>query len=140
IIMCDGNLKPDVFDTMNLLAARTSELLLARDVATREAIETSMAFMAHNLTSRLAALPLVLARYRLAGAKYREIREINDDFEFLITHTDATIKRVRELLADRITVKTSEFNLGGVIKEILHSELDSAQYCFQAVEDITIQA
>jgi hypothetical protein len=73
--MCDGRLQPDVLETMKLLAARTSELLSARqesekragarEEAIREGLEISMSAVSHNLGSRLAALPVILGRYRL---------------------------------------------------------------------------
>jgi signal transduction histidine kinase len=148
-IMCDGRLPPDVLEAMKLLAARTSELLLARqenekranqrELDIREGVEISMSAVSHNLGSRLASLPVILGRYRLEEARHPGLRDINDDFAFLVDHALSTISRTRELLS-KISVRYQQFDLSDMVGRVLHASLSRDQYQLEVSGSLMIEA
>jgi signal transduction histidine kinase len=123
---------------IKLLATQASELLLARqqaqtqrdarEVAIREGLETSMSAVSHNLGSRLASLPVILGRYEEEEQHYSPLRNINEDFAFLVDHAMDTINRTKEMLS-KIVPQFSQFDLREMLGRILHASfgIDSEQ-------------
>ena len=148
-IMCKGDLRPDVFETMKLLADRTSDLLLARqkgeeiirvrEEAVRDSVETMMAAVSHNLGSRLASLPLILGRYRIEEEDYPPLKELNDDLKTVIDHSMKTILRTRERLA-RMVIRPQKFDLVEVVTRTLRASLESAHYRLTSPENLAVEA
>ncbi|MCI0489897.1 MAG: GAF domain-containing protein [Blastocatellia bacterium] len=108
-IQGDESLRPEDFELLKVLSEKTSELLDAffrrdRDFDEREqlirvsAAQKIMADMSHNIATRLAALPVVLSRYRMREETLSSLKEVNDDFAHIMDETLSIIKRVKERL------------------------------------------
>lgn len=134
---CTSELQPEAFETMRVLVQQSRTILEAcqerenlaseHENAVREGLERSMAAVAHNLGSRLAALPIILARFQQREDKYPELAPINQDFSFLVDQSMGMIGRVRELLG-KITLRYSKFDVVEIIRRALSSCLTEEQY------------
>lgn len=149
---CDKDLRPENFEIMKMLldiASSTLAAHLRRDRATSEKMnlikvataEKIMASLAHNVATRLASMPLLLARYRAREHNPAGLKSLNDDFEQLLEDTLTTIKRAKERLAT-VAVKTEKVDLHSQIRRTLRSALpdeclsvESATQPFEAQVD-----
>lgn len=57
-----------------------------------------LAASAHNITTRLAALPVLLERYRLREDGHADLIELNNHFFHVLKTTSDTMKRMKKLL------------------------------------------
>lgn len=132
-INCAQDLRPEDFELMKLLLEVASGNLAAhlrRDretfaqmhsikVATAEKI---MASVAHNLATRLASLPVLLARYRARESGAPDLKTLNDNFQHILQDTLTTIRRAKERLAT-VALKTAPVDLTNQLRRTLRSAL-----------------
>lgn len=149
---CAYDLRPENFEIMKMLLGIASSTLAAKLRGDRETIqrmqsirvataEKIMASLAHNIATRLAAMPLLLARYRAREANPHDIKSLNDNFQHILGDTLTTINRAKERLAG-VAVKTATVDLHTQIRRALRTVLpdkcisvESALHPFEAEVD-----
>jgi len=103
--------------------ARKERMLFEREeYIKRSAAETVMASIAHNLNTRLAALPGMLTLYKMAEGQPSLLPELNCDFQHVLENALGTVARTKDMLA-AITLRPESFDL----YEHLDATLRSAQ-------------
>jgi len=128
----DAGLRPERFEMLSVLAEHVAKLLVAfrerdrkleaKELWVQAGFEASMSSIAHNLASRLASLPVLLARYRLRAADCDSIGPLNAEFENILRSAMSTIKRTKELLAT-IMLRVTMFDLKACIERALREAL-----------------
>src|SRR5882724_598631 len=109
-LSCDEDVKPEEFEYLKVMAQIAAELLDAflrreRLIEEREeqvlgsAAEETLAFAAHNITTRLAALSILLERYRQREANFPALCEVNTDFSYALQELMRIIGRIKERLS-----------------------------------------
>ncbi len=135
---CDKDLRPENFEIMKMLLEIASGNLAAhlqRDLMNLEKLQTIrktaaekiMASLAHNIATRLASMPLLLARYRAREENPHSLKSLNDDFQKILDDTLTTIKRAKERLA-AVVAQTAKVDLFCQIQRTLESALP--EKCF----------
>lgn len=130
---CDKNLLPEDFEIMKLLIGVSSRILYAhtkRDRETSEKMqmmekataEKIMASLAHNLSTRFASLPILLAQYCSREAEAPGIKKLNDKFQDILTDISTTITRAKERLV-AFAIKPTEVDLVANIERTLRLTL-----------------
>jgi signal transduction histidine kinase/PAS domain-containing protein len=135
-LQCDESLRPENFGLLKVLCdmaaglldsfLRRDRMFQEREQWIRSGAERSMSLMAHNLNSRLASLPTVLARYRLRETEYPAIMPLNDDLHHILANAMSTVTRAKEKLSS-IVLNLSQFDLSEVITNTLRRTLPSEQ-------------
>jgi signal transduction histidine kinase/PAS domain-containing protein len=139
---CDPGLLPERFEMLAVLAENAAALLGAfaqneRMVADREAYikldaaERVTASMAHNLNTRLAALPGILTLYKDAEKEAQGLAKVNRSFEHILQHALGTIGRAKDMLA-AIVLRPTTFELGEALQRVLSSSACSIKWCLSA--------
>jgi len=91
--------------------ARKERMMFERDeYIKRSAAETVMASIAHNLSTRLAALPGMLTLYKWAETQPSLLPELNRDFQHVLENALGTVARTKDMLA-AITLHPLPFDL-----------------------------
>jgi signal transduction histidine kinase/PAS domain-containing protein len=119
-LQCDEDLLPEKFELLKVLAGMYARLLSAfarRDRAieererwVREVAELALGLTSHSIGNCLAALPVVLERYKLREQKCPEVKELNNQFKYIMEETLAVIRRSKELLSP-VHVHPERFDL-----------------------------
>ncbi len=128
-LQCDQNLRPEDFELLKILSETAASLFESslsreRDFGEREQVirvsvaQRVMATLAHNLGTRLAALPVILTRYRMLEPRFEALKPLNDQFSHLTREAFSTITRAKELLTP-VVPRVSPVDLVAVIKRTL---------------------
>ena len=130
---CEPWVLPEKFEMLKVLSDSAASLLGAfalkermmferEEYIKRSAAETVMASIAHNLNTRLAALPGMLTLYKMAEGRPSLLPELNRDFQHVLENALGTVARTKDMLA-AITLRPQRFDL----YEHLDATLRSAQ-------------
>lgn len=132
-IQWDESYWPHDFQLLRVLAETASGVLDAFQQREREAEEQIhmiqvdaahriMATMAHNLGTRLAALPALRARYTLKERELPALKELNARFSHILNDTMTIINRAKERLII-VSPQLTSLDLVSRFEHTLHSAL-----------------
>jgi signal transduction histidine kinase len=106
----------------------TSEKMQTMEKATAEKI---MASLAHNISTRFASLPILLAQYCSREGEAQGIKKLNDKFQDILTDISTTITRAKERLA-AFAIKRTEVDLVANIERTLRSTLSDKVWSLES--------
>jgi PAS domain-containing protein len=139
-LQCDEDLKPENFVYLKVLSETFAQLLdtflkigeekLMISVAVADRI---MATQAHNIGTRLASLPVVLAKYLKFEKKMGELHGTNQQFKYILDQTLNTIKRTTDLLKP-LNPEVLTVDLASQIETTLSAALPANTWEFQCSE------
>ncbi len=139
-ISWENNFHRDRLDLIKVLIDITAEFIQSKErrehsIKELEAstAEKWMGLWAHNIATRLASLPVVLAKYRVYERKTGELREVNKSFSNILAETLTTMQRVKERLAP-VVAQCSELDLAEQVESTLISALPEGTWQFQCDE------
>jgi signal transduction histidine kinase/GAF domain-containing protein len=152
-LSCDEDLRPEQFELEKVLSAIVSGLLdafLRRDqyhdqmLAEREnrvlwqAAEETLALASHNIATRLASLPVLLARYRRQEHSSAVLRELNSEFSDIYAEIIQSIERIQERLSF-VKPNCRHIDLPATVRKVLASALPPKSWNLKgAQEDLEI--
>lgn len=135
---------PDDFELLTVLSRMTSSLLDAflrrerqeeeRDRWVREAAEETMANAAHSVKTRLAALPVLLTRFRLREKGLPDLVPLNDSLQHILNEVYDTLNRVKERLSN-LAVHRKEFDLLDLVRRNLEEALLQDTWTLESTEE-----
>jgi GAF domain-containing protein len=128
---CDPRFLPEDFEMLKVLSANAAFLLGAfqekerlthqhDEYIERSAAERVMASIAHNLNTRVAALPGLLTLYKASEADPSQLPHLNQRFKFVLEHVLTTVGRSKVLLA-AIRLDVKRFDVCDCLESTLHS-------------------
>lgn len=146
-LQCNEDLHPEAFDLLAALSDLASGLLdtfLRREedgeLWTREAAQITMAMVAHNIATRMAALPVLLTRYKLRETQYPELKDLNNRFAEIMGEALETVTRAKERLAT-VVPRPVEYDLAADLEHALRSALPDNTWSFDCcLETRSVQA
>lgn len=99
------------------------EVFQMRDEIIKDAAAVALRDTAHNLVSRLGALPVILTKYRLLQKNNPSITELNKEFKDVLQGILDTAKNCKERLAG-VVPKTRNTSIAELIQNALRSNLE----------------
>lgn len=136
-IACDSNLHPEKLEMLGVLAVEGAALLSAcetharqveeREVLIQRAAQRSTYYVAHNLKSRLASLPVILSRYRDLEHSCPELIARNRSLEEIVKNCMRTIDRTKDMLR-AVVVRPTNMRLQDFLSSVLDTSLASDQW------------
>jgi signal transduction histidine kinase len=131
----DGNYRRDRLDLIKVLIERAGEFIEFQQMRDQKVevntTEKLMGVWAHHLATRLASLPIILAKYRAYERQTGELKAVNKDFQRILTETLTMMQRVKERLAPVVALR-SELDLAEQIENTLKLALPEGAWQFQS--------
>lgn len=136
----DEDLPPENFELLKTLSEMAAGLLdgflrresefEARHRWIREAAERTMAVTAHNIANQLAALPVLLERYKMREKEFPGLFNLNGEFSNLMGETLETVKRTKERLSPVVVTVSSIPDIMSLLRSVLETRLPDHALAF----------
>ena len=139
-LQCDEDYRPEDFAFLKVLFAVTRQLLetsirWGRMSWIQEASERAVADTSHHIATTLAALPVLLSRYRRLEAKSPGLQNLNGDFAHLCDNLTTIIRHTKESPC-AVALQRSRTDIVSKLRECLSSSLPEGAWVVSGPETL----